>query len=205
VRPPDLRALRSGDASAWDEAFRWLWPTAFAVAKIKLKETLPGDIEDVAIEAIEELVPSVDRIGSSDDLKPLVASIAHNVAVSRLRQRFARKRGGGQIDSLESVRESTGDPLDPPDSSDPPSEGMGQRELAGLLRELLVELKPQQRAILSDFFLDGLAYEKIASKHSVAIGTVGVYLKRGLEAVARCAQKRPKLLKELTAFLRCIL
>ena len=52
---PDLLALRRGDADAWDEAFPWLWPAAFAVAQSKLQLHLPGDIEDVAIEALEEL------------------------------------------------------------------------------------------------------------------------------------------------------
>ena len=36
--------------------------------------------------------------------------------------------------------------------------------------------------MLSDFFLHGLRYEEIARKHGLAVGSVGVYLKRGLEA-----------------------
>ena len=40
------------------------------------------------------------------------------------------------------------------------------------------------------------------AEHGIAVGTVGVYLKRGLEAMRRTAQKHPKLLKELEAFLR---
>jgi len=63
---PDLKALRLGDADAWAQAFRWLWPTAFAVAQLKLEPFLPRDIEDVAIESLEELV---------EELKPLTASI----------------------------------------------------------------------------------------------------------------------------------
>jgi DNA-directed RNA polymerase specialized sigma24 family protein len=39
--------------------------------------------------------------------------------------------------------------------------------------------------ILSDFFLGGLSYEEIAKKRGVAVGSVGVYLKRGLEAMRR--------------------
>ena len=74
----DLNALRQGDADAWDEAFRWLWPTAFAVAQLKLQPFLPDEIEDVAIEALEELVEKVRQIGAVEELKPLTASIAHN-------------------------------------------------------------------------------------------------------------------------------
>lgn len=69
-------AKRSGDASAWDEAFHWLWPAAFAVAQLKLQPFLPADVEDVAIEALEELVEKVKEVQVVEELRPLVASIA---------------------------------------------------------------------------------------------------------------------------------
>ena len=70
---PDLQALQRGDAAAWDEAFRWLWPAAFGAAQAKLQPFLPGDVEDVAIEALEELVEVVTRVKTVEELKPLVA------------------------------------------------------------------------------------------------------------------------------------
>lgn len=201
---PDLKALRVGDPSAWNEAFRWLWPTASAVAKLKLEQYLPGEIEDAAIEALEELVEHVPRVKEIKELKPLVASIAHHRAVSRLRERYAQKRGEGRTESLEALRDSGGNHFDPPDT-DPPLASLGQWELAALLAQLEAQLKPEQRAVLDDFFLHGLAYKQIASKHGVAEGSVGVLLKRGLEAITKCAARHPKLLKELKAFLRCLL
>ncbi len=54
----------------------------------------------------------------------------------------------------------------------------------------LAELKPPLGEILSDFFLHGLRYEEIARKRGVAVGSVGVYLKRGLEAMRRIWGKR---------------
>ena len=56
MNAPNLQALQRGEAEAWDEAFRWLWPTAFAVAKLKLQPFLPQDIEDVTIEAVVRVV-----------------------------------------------------------------------------------------------------------------------------------------------------
>jgi len=47
-----------------------------------------------------------------------------------------------------------------------------------------------------------LNYEEIARKHGLAIGSVGVYLKRGLEAIRKLGARHPKLMKELEAFLR---
>src|SRR6266849_2613620 len=110
---PELKALRLGDADAWDEAFRWLWPTVFAVAQLKLEPFLPGDIEDVAIESLEELVEKVKEIKQVEELKRLAASIAHHRAVSRLREHFARKRGGGQTESLEARRDADRSHCDP--------------------------------------------------------------------------------------------
>lgn len=198
---PDLNALRQGDADAWDDAFRWLWPTAFAVAQLKLQPYLPEDIEDVAIEALEELVEKAQQVKEVEELKPLTASIAHNRAVSRLRERFAVKRGAGITESLEARQEAAEGDVEPVAANSPLAE-LGQMELADLLGQLQAELKPEQRGILDDFFLCGLSYEQIAGKRNVAIGSVGVYLKRGLEAIRKQGSRHPKLLKELEAYLR---
>ncbi len=88
---PNLKALQTGDADAWNAAFDWLWPTVFAVAQLKLQPYFPNEVEDVAIEALEELVEKVRVIKSSEELKSLAASIAHHRAVSLLRERFAKK------------------------------------------------------------------------------------------------------------------
>jgi len=184
VSLPDLDALRTGDASAWDEAFAWLWPTAFTVAKLKLQPYLPNEVEDVAIESIEQLVEKVPGVKSVEDLKPLAASIAHHRAVSLLRERFAKKRGEGKTDSLDAPPDG-GVSQNEPTTSDSPLEDLEQVELAQQLSKSLAELKKPMGEILSDFFLHGLRYEEIADKRGVAVGSVGVYLKRGLEAMRR--------------------
>lgn len=201
VNPPNLQALRQGDADAWDEAFRWLWPTLLAVTQHKLSQILPQDVEDVAIEAFEELVPKVHKVKVVEELKPLAASITHNRAVSVLRAHFAAKRGAGQTQSFESLKGTTEDSSEAA-VAESPLDGLDQAELSGLISHLLTYFHPEQRAILNDFFFDGLRHDQIASKHGLAIGTVGVYLKRGLEAVRRAVARQPKLLKELEAFLR---
>lgn len=201
MNPPDLRTLQAGDTAAWDEAFSWLWPTVFAVAQLKLAPFLPADVEDVAIEALEALVEKVHAVRRVEELKPLAASIAHHRSVSVLRERFAAKRGSGQTQSLEGLKAATDETFEPA-AAESPLDGLKQTELAGLIAQLQVDLKPEQRAILNDFFLDGLSYEQIAARHRVAMGTVGVYLKRGLDAVRKAGARQPTLLKELEAFLR---
>jgi RNA polymerase sigma factor (sigma-70 family) len=197
---PDLSALQRGDADAWDAAFRWLWPVVFAVAQTRLGPFLPADVEDVAIESLEELVEAAQAVKRAEELKPLAASIAHNRAVSRLREHFAQKRGGGQTESLEARQEQEGAPELA--GGDSPLADVGRSELAALLTELQAELKPEQRALLADFFVHGLSYEQLAAKHGLAMGSVGVYLKRGLEALRRVSERHPEKLKELEAFLR---
>jgi RNA polymerase sigma factor (sigma-70 family) len=201
VKPPNLKDLCHGDADAWHEAFRWLWPTVKEVAQLKLSPFLPQDVEDVAIEALEELVKGVRTVKVGEELKPLAASIAHNRAVSLLRKHFAQKRGAGQTQSFESLKGTMEDSSEPAAAKSPLDE-LVQAELSGLIAQLLTDLNPEQRAILNDFYLSGLSYEQIASKHGLAIDTVGVYLKRGREASCRAIKRQPKLLKELEAFLR---
>ncbi len=165
-------------------AFPWLWPAAYGAADVTLRTYLPAEAEDVAIEAIEELVEAVRGLETVEELKPLAACIAHNRAVSRLRQYFASKRGHGQTESLEAKQEESGD-LPELIAADSPVTALGQKELAERLGKALVALRPPLGEILADFHIHGLSYEEIAKKRGVAMGSVGVYLKRGLEAMRR--------------------
>ena len=117
MNPPDLRSLQTGDAEAWNAAFDW--PTAFAVAQLKLQPYFPNEVEDVAIEALEELVEKVREVKAVEELKPLAASIAHHRAVSLLRERFAKKRGEGKTESLDAPTEDGSNPHDPPANGSP--------------------------------------------------------------------------------------
>jgi RNA polymerase sigma-70 factor (ECF subfamily) len=186
---PDLRALQCGDAAAWDMAFAWLWPAAFGAAQVTLQPYLPAEIEDVAIESLEALVEKVRELKSVEELKPLVASIAHHRAVSLLRERFAKKRGEGRTGSPDAVQKAAG--VDCPDPlADSPLAVIEQKELAERLSQTLSELKPPQGVILTDFFLNGLSYEEIAQKHGIPKNSVGVYLKRGRETLRRIWGRR---------------
>jgi RNA polymerase sigma factor (sigma-70 family) len=181
---PDLQNLQQGDRESWDLAFPWLWPVAFGAARVVLNPYLPGDTEDVAIESLEELVEKVKVVGSAEELKPLLAKIAHNRAVSRLRGFYATKRGAGKAESIEGRQEDCGD-LPEAIAPDDPVGSLQQRELAERLGRLLAELRPPQGEVLMDFFLRGLTYEEIAKGRGVAKGSVGVYLQRGLAALRR--------------------
>ena len=184
MNSPDLKALQAGEPAAWDEAFLWLWPAAFGAARATLEAYLPAQAEDVAIEAVEELVEKVEGLGSVEELKPLVASIAHNRAVSLLRKHFAARHGGGKTGSIEAQQEGGGD-LPESLAEDSPVAAVEQKELAERLRKVLGELKPPRGEMLTDCFLRGLSHKDIAKKHGIAVGSVGVSLKRALESLRR--------------------
>ncbi len=119
-----------------------------------------------------------------EELKPLAASIAHHRAVSLPRERFARKRGEGKTESLDALA-NEGETKPEPALHNSPLDALAKKELAARLQESLATLKPPFGEVLSDFFLHGLRYEEIARKRGMAVGSVGVYLKRGLEAMRR--------------------
>ncbi|MGB8368167.1 MAG: RNA polymerase sigma factor [Limisphaerales bacterium] len=184
MNPPDLRALQQGDEAAWDAAFDWLWPTVLAVAKLNLQSRFPSEVEDVAIESLEVLVEKVRDLKSAEELKPLAASIAHHRAVSLLRKWFATKRDKGKTESLDAPA-ADGEIKPDPASLDSPLDALEQKDIAARLQKTLMALKPPLGDVLSDFFLHSLRYEEIAKKRGVAVGSVGVFLKRGLEAMRR--------------------
>jgi len=138
----------------------------------------------VAIETLEALVEKVQEVMSVEELRPLTAGIARHKAVSRLRAGFADKRGSGQTVPLEPHQDEAGD-CPEGETADSPLDSLEQKELAERLRKTLAELRPPLGEILGDFFLQELRYEEIAKKRRIAIGSVGVYLKRGLEAMRR--------------------
>src|SRR5271170_4266912 len=100
-----LTALQRGDQDAWDEAFRRLYPAAFAAARHPLATLTPSEAEDIAIEALTLLLPKVKQVAAFDELRLLVITIASRKAISEKRRQLADKRGGGDITSLDAMQD----------------------------------------------------------------------------------------------------
>jgi RNA polymerase sigma factor (sigma-70 family) len=201
---PDLKALREGDEDAWARAAGLLREVAERAAASKLAGALAGDAEDVAAEAVEAIVDKVKsdrRIEDFEEVKRLTVGIARNQAVSRLREHFAAKHGAGKVDSLDAHQQGEEISFAPPEQDSSFAE-IDHRELADLLKQLQEKLKPEYRKVLHGVFVEGLTQKEIAAKQGLPIGTVSVYSKRGLECIRKCAERHPRLLKELKAFLR---
>lgn len=200
----NLDALQAGSPDAWEPLFDWLWPTAFAAAHSRLGVKFPEEVEDVAIEALEEIARRpAQQVKSLEEFPKLARTIAENHAVSRWRTLTAQKRGAGKIESLDAVRPD-GSPHPEPESATPNLDAMDLGELRGLLAELQADLKPELKTALRDFFLDDLSYREISEKRGWPIGSIGVYVRRGLEAIRQQRTHRPNLMKEAKTFLRLL-
>ncbi|MEI6394212.1 MAG: RNA polymerase sigma factor [Verrucomicrobiota bacterium] len=200
----DLDALRSGDPEAWDALFDSLWPVALAAAHARLGTTFPEEIEDVTIEALEEIAAKMSQVKTIEEFPKLARSIAGNLAVSRWRSLTAKKRGAGQGESMDASPFGGNHPPEP-QSVTPRLDTLDLKELRKLLAALQTDLKPGFKAALDDFFLEGLSYEEISRKRGWPIGTIGVYIQRGLAAMRQERKRYPNLLKEAAEYLRLLL
>src|SRR5471032_2476571 len=131
-----LTALQRGDEEAWDEAFRRLYPPAFAAARHPLAALTPSEAEDIAIEALTLLLPKVKQVAEFDELRLLVITIASRKAISEKRRQFADKRGGGDLTSLDAMQDDETIRFEPAERLLTHLNGADLRELSRLLDEI---------------------------------------------------------------------
>lgn len=196
-----LKALQAGSEPAWDDAFRRLYPCVLAAAQHPLAGLTHAEAEDVAMEALTQIVAKIGEMRTWNDLRALAVTIAARRAISEKRKLTADKRGSGQTESLDSLHEKTEGVFEPADfvANLQPGE---LRELAMLLGEAMRELDPPAPEIIRAFVVDGVSYKELATRHHLPIGTIGVLLARGLKKIRLRIEKNPVLLKEIMAHLR---
>ena len=197
-----LAALQRGDSAAWDEAFRRLYPPAFAAARHPLASLTPTEAEDVAVEALTLLLPKVKQVAQFEELRLLVVTIASRKAISEKRRQLADKRGGGDLTSLDALREDETARFEPAEQLTSRFNSTDLRDLGRLLDEALTALEPRQADLVRDFLVHHLPYKDLAQKYKMPIGSVGVSLARSLEKIRAQLRAMPKLWKELAVFLR---
>jgi len=200
--PDLLTALKRGDAEAWDEAFRRLYPAAFAAARHPLAALTPTEAEDIAIEALTLLMPKVKEVAAFDELRLLVITIASRKAISERRRQLADKRGGGDLTSLDALQDDETIRFEPAEQVIGRLNATDLRELAHLLDTALDGLGDKQAGLVRDFLMHHLPYKELALKYDMPIGSVGVSLARSLDKIRAQLQTMPRLLKELSAYLR---
>jgi RNA polymerase sigma factor (sigma-70 family) len=197
-----LAALREGDQDAWDEAFRRLYPSAFAAARHPLASLTPAEAEDIAIEALTLLLPKVKDVDEFDELRLLVITIASRKAISEKRRQLADKRGGGDLTSLDALQDDETIRFEPAEQLASHLGTTDLRELSLLLDAALSGLEARNADLLRDFLVHHMPYKELSQKYKMPIGSIGVNLARSLEKVRAHLQAVPKLWKELAAYLR---
>lgn len=186
----DIEQLKAGDRIAWSRAWEILYAISLSVCYTTASTLNHQDHEDVAVEAISEIVGYIEKVGSFEECKKLVVTISKNRLLDLLRRRATVKDGGGKVESLE-AKEGF-DAVDP--SQEHPDVAAMKGERALMLAEGLRQIPEQYRKVVEDFYLKGLKQQEIADKHGLKIGTIGVYLQRGLEALHEILKKDELLL-----------
>jgi RNA polymerase sigma factor (sigma-70 family) len=197
-----LAALQRGDEAAWDEAFRRLYPAAFAAARHPLAALTPAEAEDIAIEALTLLLPKVKQVAELDELRLLVITIASRKAISEKRRQLANKRGGGDLTSLDAMQDDETIRFEPAEQLLTHLNGTDLRELSRLLDTALSGLEPRQADLLRDFLMHHLSYRELSEKYRMPVGSIGVSLARSLDKIRAQLRTLPTLWKDLAAYLR---
>src|SRR5437763_17213590 len=89
---PDLSALKAGDCAAWEIAFEHFWPMALRAAQHPRMCLVPWEAEDVANDAIIEVIAQIESVTSLNHAEALVVTIASRGAIEVARKKSAIKR-----------------------------------------------------------------------------------------------------------------
>lgn len=181
AKPPGARSLAraaAGDPTAVTEFIRGYWPRVHRIAA--LITGVDADGEDVAQDAMLRAVNALPRLDLSSPIEPWIDRVAVNAARDRLRRRARRN---------ETLVE------------DPFEEGVGVDWAQGLegdllsdrIREALVELSDQQRAVVVMRHLLDMPATEVASILELPEGTIRSLDHRALRSL-REQLKREEIL-----------
>lgn len=187
-------ALLAGSSTTVEAETAQLRPVVRAVVACVLRERPDSaDVEDCTSEALRRALESGNR--ATGPLRPWVLGIARHVALDALRARQRqRARTANVPEDVPSSTTAVVDRLvDPSPAAD---EQMELAERAARVRRVLAGLPDGPRTALELFHLEGLAYQEIARKMSVPLGTVATWVNRGRRAMAEALEddvmaKRP--------------
>jgi RNA polymerase sigma factor (sigma-70 family) len=200
----DLVALKSRDFETRKTAFELLKEDVCRSCNRRLRENFPQEIDDVVSEAILDVYKKIDELNTNEDLAKLTKSIAENKAISRWRLLTAKKRSEHLKESLDAtVPDDEGKEklVYEPVAAQSHLDELDVKDIQNIINTLQAELKPEYKQALHDFFNLGLNQEEISQKRGWPRGGVGVYVKRGLEAMRKQRLKYPQLTKEALQYI----
>src|SRR5688500_3930251 len=163
-----------------------LRPVVRAVVACVLRERLDhADVEDATSEALRRALESTSQ--ARGPLRPWVLGIARHVALDTLRARQKQRARNVDVpDDAPSSTTSVVDRLiDPGAIAD---EQFERAQRAARVRSVMQNLPDGPRSALERFHREGLAYQEIAERLDVPLGTVATWVTRGRKAMAEALE-----------------
>ena len=150
--------LCAGDASALAEVYDQFAPYVFGLAR---RITASGDLaEEIAQEVFVHVWQNAERIDLDvGSVRSYLGVLTHRRSVDVVRSEQARRN--------REARETTQAPLSTPDLA----EATNALTEAGLVREALDRLPPEQREVVVRVYLDGVSYRDAATALGIPEGT----------------------------------
>ena len=133
------------------------------------------DVEDIVQDVFVSAYENFKGFDTSQRFSPWIYRIAHNAFVNALRKHSREPLTFFDFDTL--VSHAVYD--------DPSEREREQAEMRKLLDKNLAEIGSKYREVLILYYLEDLDYKEIADVLHIPIGTVGVRLRRGREALKK--------------------
>jgi RNA polymerase sigma-70 factor (ECF subfamily) len=138
-----------------------------------------------AVERFRDMAPEDDR-GGAGGMRSWLFTITHNVFYSKVKKDARRATPVGEFFAEAGDAPLPGEPPPVWDQGD-----LDWEQVDGRLKTAIDELKPEHRAILLMWGVDGLKYREIAEILEVPIGTVMSRLHRARKQVAEALVADP--------------
>ncbi len=178
-----LSRVALGDRTAFRALYDATSPSLFGVALriLKRRERAEDVLQDTFV-SVWQRAGSYSAAAS----QPMtwLTAIVRNRALDLLR--------GDTLRATESIHnEETGDMDEPPDERPDPLGLLEQATDALAIRGCMDEIKGPQRQCLALAYYHGLSHAEVAQRIASPIGSVKVWIRRGLDRLKRCLDKTP--------------
>ena len=175
----DLCALKARNVKAWRAAWPCFWPIALHAARHPDAGLVRWEAEDVASDAIQELILRIDSVSSLHHAAALLATIAYSRAIDLARRKSAAKRRLPPPEDFVSANNSVSDDLE-------------RAERLIRLHQALEVLDADAKLLVMEKFCEELPYKQLSIRHNIPIDTVGTRIYRALLKVRAALQKPPQ-------------
>jgi RNA polymerase sigma-70 factor (ECF subfamily) len=133
------------------------------------------DIEDIVQDVFMSTYQNIQSFDTSQKFSPWVYRIAHNAYVNALKKHSRNPLVLVDFDTL----------LSHPVYEDPAPRERESKEIKQMIDKGLESLPPKYREVLILYYLEEMPYKEIADVLEVPVGTIGIRIKRGKEALKK--------------------